>query len=85
VEAYAAERGFLDFDGQRFVDYYASADWHDSKGNPVRNWKQKLLAVWLKDDGDARKREPRRGDPDWLPTEDDLEAAKAAWREGAMV
>jgi len=26
-----------------FWEYFAEADWHDSKGNPVLSWKQKLL------------------------------------------
>lgn len=25
---------------------YGVADWHDSQGNPIRNWKQKILQVW---------------------------------------
>lgn len=25
---------------------YNVADWHDSQGSPVRNWKQKILQVW---------------------------------------
>ena len=31
-------------------DYYDCADWHDSKGNKVKNWKQKMQAVWFKDE-----------------------------------
>lgn len=37
-------------DPQKFYEYYSVADWHDSKGNPVKNWKQKALAVWDKKD-----------------------------------
>jgi hypothetical protein len=47
VREFAGEKGHPGFDAQRFIEYYAAADWHDSKGNPVRNWKQKLLAIWL--------------------------------------
>ena len=35
---------------QKAFDYYSAANWHDGKGNPVRNWKQKLIAVWFKDE-----------------------------------
>ena len=28
-------------------DYYELANWHDAKGNKVKNWKQKMLAVWI--------------------------------------
>lgn len=28
-------------------DGYVAANWHDTKGNPIRNWKQKILMVWM--------------------------------------
>lgn len=28
-------------------EYYDLADWHDAKGNKVKNWKQKMIAVWI--------------------------------------
>ena len=72
VQAYAASRGFPDFDAEKFVAYYAAADWHDAKGNLVRNWKQKFLSTWAKADA-PKKREPQRGDPDWYPTDDEVD------------
>ena len=42
VKAYAAERG-SDVDPERFYTYFAAGDWKDSRGNPVRSWKQKFL------------------------------------------
>lgn len=42
VKAYAAERG-SDVDPERFFDYFTAGDWKDSRGNPVRSWKQKFL------------------------------------------
>jgi hypothetical protein len=33
-------------DAQKVHDYYSSANWHDSRGEPIRNWKQKIIAVW---------------------------------------
>lgn len=33
-------------DAKRFYDSYAVADWIDSKGEPVKNWKQKIINVW---------------------------------------
>ena len=69
---YAESRGFPGFDAKAFIDYYEAGAWHDSKGNPVRNWKQKLLAVWLKNNGKP-KRQLQRGEPDWLPTEKELD------------
>lgn len=42
VRAYVTERG-LPVDPVKFFDYFTEGNWIDSKGNPVRNWKQKLL------------------------------------------
>jgi len=70
VKEYAESRGYPNFDAEKFIAYYAAADWHDSKGNAVRNWKQKMLSVWLKG---KNKSEPKRGDPDWLPSEKELD------------
>lgn len=33
---------------ERAHQFYAVADWKDSKGKKVRNWKQKMLSVWFK-------------------------------------
>lgn len=33
-------------DPQRFFDYYEAGGWKDSKGKPIKNWKQKMIAVW---------------------------------------
>ena len=29
---------------------YDTADWFDFKGNPILNWKQKMINVWFKDE-----------------------------------
>ena len=45
-------------------NYYQAADWHDSKGNQVRNWKQKMIAVWFKDENrQGPKAKPVYGEP----------------------
>lgn len=33
----------------KFFDYYSAGNWKDAKGNPVKNWKQKLLTWESKD------------------------------------
>lgn len=45
VEKYCRERN-NGVDAKRFYDYYADADWTDQNGKKVRNWKQKIIAVW---------------------------------------
>lgn len=48
VKAYCDERQ-NGVDYQKFYEYYSIANWKDSKGNPVKNWKQKMIANWEKD------------------------------------
>lgn len=42
VTEYVKERGNL-IDAKKFFDYYDTAGWKDSKGQPVKNWKQKAI------------------------------------------
>ena len=42
VKAYCLERGNK-IDAKAFFDYYEAGGWKDSKGNPVKNWKQKCI------------------------------------------
>lgn len=46
VTAYCQEKG-LTIEPKAFLDYFTESGWIDSKGNKVRNWKQKLL-TWQK-------------------------------------
>lgn len=61
VEAYAASRQST-VDPRRFFEYFNTPDaqgrsWRDSKGNPVKNWKQKFL-TWEGRDGGKGKAAP---------------------------
>lgn len=47
IEQFCKERG-NGVDAKKVFDYYSSANWKDGRGNPVRNWKQKIIAVWEK-------------------------------------
>lgn len=42
VEEYCRSRG-NSVDPKRFYDYFDAGDWKDSRGEPVRSWKQKLI------------------------------------------
>jgi hypothetical protein len=62
VKAYATESN-LNVDADKFYRYFTTPDdsgrtWIDSKGNPVRNWKQKML-TW------ANKGEQRTMNAKW--------------------
>jgi hypothetical protein len=47
---YVKEKGYKEEIAVKFHEYYSVNDWKDSKGNKVKNWKQKLIAVWFKDE-----------------------------------
>ena len=48
IQAYCTQRN-NNVDAQKFYDYYTRNDWKDSKGNKVKNWKQKVI-TWEKHD-----------------------------------
>lgn len=50
VKKYFSEKGYREDSAVKFFDYYDTGSWKDSKGNPVKNWKQKALAVWFKEE-----------------------------------
>lgn len=58
VIAYVKERGNK-VDPNKFYDYYTAADWKDSKGQQVRNWKQKCI-TW-----ESHRSEPVQKMPDF--------------------
>lgn len=58
VKAYAASRQST-VDPRRFFEYFNTPDaqgrsWRDSKGNPVKNWKQKFLTWEGRDSGKGK-------------------------------
>jgi len=50
VQTYFNENGFSKELAKRAFDYYDVGNWKDSKGNQVKNWKQKMRGVWFKDE-----------------------------------
>ncbi len=56
VEAYCKERN-SNVNAKVFFDYFTEGGWCDSKGNKVRNWKQKLI-TWEKHQQTDTKQEP---------------------------
>ena len=57
VIKYFDENGYTKNSAIKCFNYYSVADWKDSKGNKVKNWKQKAQSVWFKDEN----LKPRRG------------------------
>ena len=48
VKEYFSEKEYSLFAAQRAFEYYSEANWKDSTGKQVKNWKQKMIAVWFK-------------------------------------
>lgn len=43
-------KGYNEIGAKKAYDYYSLGDWKDSKGKPVVNWKQKMVANWFRDE-----------------------------------
>ena len=50
VKEYFIKNGYPETMALRFFNGYDAAGWRDSKGNPVRSWKQKAHHVWFKEE-----------------------------------
>jgi len=50
VEEYFISNGYKKEVGANAFNYYSIADWKDSKGKPVKNWKQKMQGNWFRDE-----------------------------------
>lgn len=50
VENYFIENGFDKLLAQKAFEYYNIAEWKDSRGVKVQNWKQKMRGVWMKEE-----------------------------------
>ena len=69
VRAYCQERK-NDVDPQKFFDYFSASDWVDSKGKPVRNWKQKII-TWEGGIGNGNTRKAGHSKVDFTPYPDE--------------
>lgn len=58
VIAYFVANGQNAETGRRAYEYYAAGGWRDSNGKPVRNWQQKVRAVWFGTDSKAAASTP---------------------------
>jgi hypothetical protein len=57
---YFVTNGYSPESGQHAFQYYDAGNWRDSKSNPVKNWKQKMIAVWFKPENRPGNKEPPR-------------------------
>ena len=56
VVLYFTEKGYKKEAAETAYNYYSSNDWKDSRGKQVLNWKQKMIAVWFKEENKIQKR-----------------------------
>jgi len=71
VIKYFQENGYSEKLGKNAFYYYEEGDWKDSRGQSVRNWKQKMRGVWFKPENkqnnDAGRVQPKEfKTPDYL-------------------
>lgn len=77
VEAYCRER-CSPVDPRKFWEYFEVGGWKDNKGQPVRNWKQKLL-TWEKYDKPTQQGAARaEADPQYAQKLDAMRRHNAA-------
>lgn len=59
VIAYFRAEGYTDAAANKFFRYYSQGEppWHDSRGNPVKGWKQKAQSVWFKPENETKAKE----------------------------
>lgn len=50
VIQFFVENGFAEAAAKKAHAYYTDGEWKDSRGHPVRNWKQKMRGVWFTDE-----------------------------------
>jgi len=50
VVSYFLEKGYREDVGRKAFESYSVANWKDSRGNQVLNWKQKMVNVWFRDE-----------------------------------
>jgi hypothetical protein len=50
VQNFFKENGYSVEIATKAYHYYAEAGWKDSRGEPVRAWKQKMRGVWFRDE-----------------------------------
>jgi hypothetical protein len=55
VIEYFIENGYTPEAGKKAFNYYSTAAWKDASGKPVKNWKQKMIAVWFKPENEKKE------------------------------
>lgn len=54
VQSYFQENGYSLESANKAFNYYATNNWADSKNNKIKNWKQKMIGVWFKEENKVK-------------------------------
>lgn len=55
VKDFFREKGYSQDTAVKAFEYYSINQWKDGNGKPVKNWKQKMIAVWFKPENLSKK------------------------------
>jgi len=66
VENYFTENGYSKESAVNAFKYYDVSGWVDSRGAKVRNWKQKMLSVWFKEENRITKEQAKIDREEWV-------------------
>lgn len=55
------ENGYTEFSAKKAFECYDENDWHDTKGNSVKNWKLKMRNVWFTPQNKIKKQHNKAG------------------------
>lgn len=84
VIEYFVSNGYPESLAKKAFDYYSVAAWKDSKGNQVKNWKQKFISQWFKEENKVQKTgllstlKPNR---DHFYTDDEFQFELSKWQK----
>jgi hypothetical protein len=54
VKEYFKAEGYSESSAKQAFELYNGANWHDTKGNKISNWKLKMQNVWFKEDNKSK-------------------------------
>jgi hypothetical protein len=69
VKEFFKENGYTEASGEKAFRYYAEANWHDSQGKKIKNWKQKMRGVWFKEENLIVAKPPSKRPTGWHPND----------------
>lgn len=55
---YFTENNYSEYLAKKVYEHYSLADWHDTHGKPVLNWKQKVHTNWFREENKIKINKP---------------------------